>query len=90
MYFDTDHHFGVSTREVVLGSKQNAALTVQVDTDLSDYTFQWSDEQGNVSGTAAQSLTGSDFKVEKITGGISWSLHCKVITATVMNEKHIL
>lgn len=69
MYFDTDHHFGVSTREVVLGSKQNAALTVQVDTDLSDYTFQWSDEQGNVSGTAAQSLTGSYFKVEKTNNG---------------------
>ena len=69
MYFDTDHHFGVSTREVVLGSKQNAALTVQVDTDLSDYTFQWSDEQGNVSGTAAQSLTGSYFIVEKTNNG---------------------
>ena len=69
MYFDTDHHFGVSTREVVLGSKQNAALTVQVDTDLSDYTLQWSDEQGNVSGTAAQSLTGSYFKVEKTNNG---------------------
>ena len=27
---------------------------------------------------------------KRITGGISWSLHCKVITATVMNEKHIL
>lgn len=69
MYFDTDHHFGVSTREVVLESKQNAALTVQVDTDLSDYTFQWSDEQGNVSGTAAQSLAGSYFKVEKTNNG---------------------
>jgi hypothetical protein len=69
MYFDTDHHFGVSTREVVLESKQNAALTLQVDTDLSDYTFQWSDEQGNVSGTAAQSLAGSYFKVEKTNNG---------------------
>lgn len=69
MYFDTDHHFGVATREVVLESKQNAVLTVGVDTDLPDYTFQWSDEQGNVSGTAAQSLADSYFKVEKTNNG---------------------
>lgn len=69
MYFDTEHHFGVSTREIVLGSKQNSVMTMSVNTDVRDYTLQWSDEQGNVSGIPAGTLTNLDFKVEKTVLG---------------------
>lgn len=71
MYFDTEHHFGVSAREVVLGSKQNTSAIIRVNTDIPDYTLQWSDELGNASGAAAETLANSYFKVEKSEGGNS-------------------
>lgn len=69
MYFDTEHHFGVSAREIEVGSKQNASAMIQINTDIPDYTLQWSDESGNVSGSAEETLTNSYFKVEKTAGG---------------------
>ncbi len=71
MHFDTEHYFGLSTREVVLGSKQNALTTVLVNTDIPDYMLQWSDEAGNVLGTASAELTNAYFKVRKVESGDS-------------------
>lgn len=69
MYFDGEHHFGVSTREVLVSHKANSTSTLDVTTDLPDYTLQWADAQGTPQGTAAQSLTNGYFKVEKAQSG---------------------
>lgn len=69
MYFDTEHHFGVSSREMILKNRQNALDTIWINTDIPDYTLQWSDEQGHVSGIAGENLTDAYFKVEKINQG---------------------
>ena len=69
MYFDGEHHFGVSTREVVLKNKPNSNAIIDVSTDLSDYTMQWADAEGTPAGIASQSLVNEYFKVEKGQGG---------------------
>lgn len=69
MYFDGEHHFGVSAREVVLNSKANSMKALLVNTDIADYTLQWSDSQGNTNGSPATLLTSSSFKVEKSADG---------------------
>lgn len=69
MNFDTEHHFGLSSREVILASRQNDTAIIRVNTDIPDYTLQWSDEQGNVSGTAAEILVNPYFRVEKAQDG---------------------
>ena len=69
MYFDLEHHFGVSTREITLKSKQNASGFIQVDTDIPDYTLQWSDALGNITGNAGETLTDTYFKIEKNNDG---------------------
>lgn len=71
MHFDTEHYFGLSTREVILGSKQNALTTVLVNTDIPDYMLQWSDGAGNVSGTTSAELANTYFKVRKVESGDS-------------------
>lgn len=81
MYFDTEHYFGVSGREIVLASKQNASATVSVNTDLPDYTLQWSDESGQVSGVASDVLTDAFFKVQKAADGKTF-----VVTALQDNK----
>lgn len=69
MYFDGEHYFGVSTRTVTLSHKANSINTMDVTTDLPDYTLQWADEQGTPQGTAAQSLTNEFFKADKLQNG---------------------
>lgn len=69
MYFDGEHHFGISTREIVLKNKPNSSALIDVSTDLTDYTMQWADAQGTPEGTASQSLVNEYFKVEKGQGG---------------------
>ena len=69
MFFDGEHHFGVSTREVVLKNKPNSNALIDVSTDLTDYTLQWADALGTPEGTAAQNLSNEYFKVEKSKGG---------------------
>lgn len=69
MYFDGEHHFGVSAREVILNSKVNSVKPLFVNTDIADYTLQWSDSQGNTSGNPATLLTSAAFKVEKSADG---------------------
>lgn len=84
MYFDTEHHFGVSAREVVLGSKKNSSAMIYVDTDIRDYTLQWSDEFGNISGTTIGILTNPYFKVEKSGDGNSL-----IVTALQTNNNTV-
>lgn len=69
MYFDGAHHFGVSAREIRLGNKANSARTIFVNTDISDYTLQWSDAQGNAEGGASASLVNESFTVQKNADG---------------------
>lgn len=51
MNFDGEHHFGVSTREIVLKNKAGSAGIINVSTDLPDYTLQWADAAGTPTGT---------------------------------------
>lgn len=57
MSFDGEHHFGVSSREIILKNKAGSKATIEVFTDLSDYTLQWADENGMPIGSEGQSLS---------------------------------
>lgn len=69
MYFDGEHHFGISTRAILLKNKINSSALMDVSTDLSDYSLQWANSQGVPEGNASQSLINEYFKVEKEQGG---------------------
>lgn len=69
MSFDGEHHFGVSSREIILKNKAGSAGIISVNTDLPDYTLQWADASGTPQGTADQSLANEFFKVEKTQNG---------------------
>ncbi len=69
MYFDGEHHFGISTREVVLKHKTGSEGIISVSTDLLDYTLQWADDAGVLQGTGAQSLSNDYFTVTKEDNG---------------------
>lgn len=47
MYFDGEHHYGVSTRNVQLKYRANSKATIEVETDLTGDLLQWCDAQGN-------------------------------------------
>lgn len=61
MYFDGEHHFGVSTRKVIFKHKAGSKGIIKVSTDLTDYTLQWADATGTPQGSGSQSLTGRLF-----------------------------
>lgn len=63
MSFDGEHHFGVSSREIILKNKAGSKATIEVFTDLSDYTLQWADENGMPIGSEGQSLSNDYFTV---------------------------
>lgn len=69
MYFDGEHHFGVSAREITVSHKANSTGVINVSTDLPDYTLQWADAQGTPDGVEVQSLANDYFKVEKQQNG---------------------
>ena len=69
MNFDGEHHFGVSTREIVLKNKAGSAGIINVSTDLPDYTLQWADAAGTPTGTGSQSLANEYFTVTKAQNG---------------------
>ena len=69
MYFDGEHHFGVSARELVLRNRAGDKRTISVDTDLAGYTLQWADAAGTPSGPESQSLANEYFTVEKTQDG---------------------
>ena len=69
MYFDGEHHFGVSTRKVIFKHKAGSKGIIKVSTDLTDYTLQWADATGTPQGSGSQSLTGDYFTVEKTDNG---------------------
>ncbi|WP_456088614.1 hypothetical protein [Parabacteroides sp.] len=69
MSFDGEHHFGVSTREIMLKNKAGSKSTINVSTDLPDYTLQWADTDGMPSGPESQSLANDYFTVEKNPDG---------------------
>lgn len=69
MYFDGEHHFGVSAREIVLNSKANSMKNIQVNTDITGYIMQWSDAQGNTTGEGMTELSNADFTVQKSNDG---------------------
>lgn len=69
MYFDGEHHFGVSAREVILKHKAGSKGNLLVSTDLPDYTLQWADDAGTPQGTGSQSLANDYFTVEKAENG---------------------
>lgn len=69
MSFDGEHHFGVSSREIILKNKAGSKATIEVFTDLSDYTLQWADENGMPIGSEGQSLSNDYFTVEKNLDG---------------------
>lgn len=69
MYFDGEHHFGVSTREIAISHKANSTGVINVNTDLPDYTLQWANAQGTPDGVEVQNLANDYFKVEKQQSG---------------------
>ena len=69
MSFDGEHHFGVSSREIVLNNKAGSNAVIDVFTDLTDYTLQWADANGLPIGSEGQSLSDDYFTVEKNPDG---------------------
>ncbi|MBD9167416.1 MAG: DUF4906 domain-containing protein [Parabacteroides johnsonii] len=69
MSFDGEHHFGVSTREIILKNKAGSKSAIDVATDLPDYTLQWADADGEPAGNESQSLADEYFTVEKNPDG---------------------
>lgn len=69
MFFDGEHHIGVSSRLLVLENQAGATGTIEVDTDLTAYTLQWADAAGNPSGGESETLSNAFFKVEKTAEG---------------------
>lgn len=69
MSFDGEHHFGVSSREIVLNNKAGSNAAIDVFTDLTDYTLQWADANGLPIGSEGQSLSDDYFTVEKNPDG---------------------
>lgn len=69
MSFDGEHHFGVSKRVVEVEKKAGSSDTIQINTDLTDYTLQWSDSTGNPAGSENNDLKNSFFQVEKTKDG---------------------
>ncbi|WP_455639260.1 hypothetical protein [Parabacteroides sp.] len=47
MYFDGQHHYGVSSRHVKLQYRENSQEIVYIDTDLTGEVLQWVDAEGN-------------------------------------------
>lgn len=69
MFFDGEHHIGVSSRLLVVENQAGATGSIEVDTDLTDYTLQWADASGNPSGGESETLSNAFFKVEKTDQG---------------------
>ncbi|WP_455674578.1 fimbrial protein [Phocaeicola sp.] len=69
MSFDGEHHFGVSTREILLKNRVGSNGIIYVSTDLPDYTLQWADADGTPQGTESQSLANDYFTVTKAQSG---------------------
>lgn len=69
MSFDGEHHFGVSAREIILKNKAGSKGTIDIVTDLPDYTLQWANADGEPTGNESQSLTDKYFRVEKTPDG---------------------
>ncbi|MDH6305307.1 hypothetical protein M2459_002407 [Parabacteroides sp. PF5-5] len=65
MYFDGEHYIGVSARTVLLKSWAGSTSEISVNTDVSDYTIQWSDENGNLLGVASEtSIQNTNYLVQ--------------------------
>lgn len=69
MSFDGAHHFGVSTREIILKNKAGSNGTIDIVTDLPGYTLQWADADGTPSGPESQSLANDYYTIDKTPDG---------------------
>lgn len=70
MYFDGDHHYGVSSRHVKLQYRLGSQEVVYIDTDLTGDLLQWVDAEGNPldGGELSTSLSSDRFEVSLIEG----------------------
>lgn len=74
IYFDGVNYFALSSRTVVLPSIINYVKSVDIDTDVDEYTMQWADEEGNGYGGSAgwgEYLENDTFKVSLGSDGKS-------------------
>ncbi|MCP9610927.1 fimbrial protein [Coprobacter tertius] len=93
MYFDGEHHFGLSTREIQVAYKENSSAKINVSTDIQDYSLQWVDNQNNPIGTPATSLNNSEFSVVKSSDGsiiTVTTLQANLSTDTVRTRKFLV
>ena len=65
MYFDGEHHYGVSTRHLKLQYRMNSKGVIYIDTDLTGELMQWVDTDGNTigNGELSSSLSSARFEV---------------------------
>lgn len=70
MYFDGEHHYGVSSRLVELQYRLGSQQVVDIDTDLTGDLLQWVDAEGNPlgGGELSTSLSSDHFEVSLIEG----------------------
>lgn len=65
MYFDGEHHYGVSTRHLKLQYRMNSKGIIYIDTDLTGDLLQWVDAEGSpIDGNGlSESLSSTRFEV---------------------------
>lgn len=65
MYFDGEHHYGVSTRHLKLQYRMNSKGVIYIDTDLTGELMQWVDTDGNPidNNELSSSLSSARFEV---------------------------
>ncbi|MCD8137304.1 MAG: hypothetical protein LUH01_15680 [Parabacteroides gordonii] len=65
MYFDGEHHYGVSTRHLKLQYRMNSKGVIYIDTDLAGDLLQWVDADGTPTGNGelSSSLSSARFEV---------------------------
>lgn len=65
MYFDGEHHYGVSTRHLKLQYRMNSKGIIYIDTDLTGDLLQWVDAEGTpIDGNGlSESLSSTRFEV---------------------------
>ncbi len=61
MSFDGNNYFGVSNRKVTLNPASGPFANIDISTNLTSYTLQWSDQNGNLTGSPSTSIQNPTF-----------------------------
>lgn len=67
MVFDGQNYFSVSTRTMEVGSRAGSTDEIKINTDLSDYAINWSDQSNNANQSTASDEISNTYFEAKLT-----------------------